>query len=116
MKEFWDERYKSIEFIYGVKPNEFLKNYIDKTSSGKLLLPGDGEGRNAVYTAKLGWDVTAFDYSTSAKEKALLLAKENEVKIKYLTTDASSFRSEEKFDLISIIFLILKIIAKIILL
>ena len=45
------------------------------------LFLGEGEGRNAVYAAKLGWQVDAVDFSSSAKDKALKLAKENKVKI-----------------------------------
>lgn len=104
MKEVWDERYKSEEFIYGVEPNNFLKEYLQKISPGKILLPGDGEGRNSVYAAQQRWEVTAFDYSFSGKEKALNLAKKNNVNIKYLVTDVDTFIPEEKYDLISIIF------------
>ncbi len=104
MKEFWDARYNSSEFIYGIKPNEFFKNNLNKIKKGKILLPGDGEGRNAVYAAKNGWDVTAFDYSVSAKKKALHLAEENQVKINYITSEASAFSNNGKFDNISIIY------------
>ncbi len=91
MKEQWDARYKSKEFIYGIEPNNFLKSYLNETSPGKILLPGDGEGRNAIYAAKLGWDVTAFDYSNSAKEKAKGLAHFNNVYITYFTSNVESF-------------------------
>lgn len=104
MKEFWDAKYNSTEFIYGIKPNEFLKDYLDRSPKGKILLPGDGEGRNAVYAAKLGWNVTAFDYSISAKFKAMQLAKENNLEISYFTSDASVFKPKDKFDLVAIIF------------
>jgi len=105
MKEIWDSRYKSEQYIYGIEPNIFLKEYLQKTSSGKILLPGDGEGRNAVYAAQKGWEVTAFDYSISGKEKALNLSQKNNVNIKYLNCDVDSFVPEEKYDLISIIYL-----------
>jgi len=105
MKELWDTRYKSEEFIYGLEPNDFLKSYLTDVTPGKILLPGDGEGRNAVYAAKLGWDVTAFDYSDSAKDKAVRLAVLNNVQINYYTIDVESFNFNEKFDLISIIYL-----------
>lgn len=104
MKDFWDARYKSEEFIYGVKPNAFLKEFIDQQAKGKMLLPGDGEGRNSVYAAKLGWEVAAFDYSTEAKEKALGLANENNVQISYEASDVLSYSTDNQFDLISIIF------------
>ena len=69
---FWDERYSSKEYVYGVEPNQFFKQVLDKIPiPGKLLLPGEGEGRNAVYAAKMGWHVDAFDQSSEGKLKAL---------------------------------------------
>jgi len=81
--EFWDERYSSIEFVYGTEPNIFFKDELDKLKTGNILLLGEGEGRNAVYAAAQGWKVDAVDFSTIAKEKALKLANENNVKINY---------------------------------
>ena len=68
---FWDERYSSDEYVYGTEPNKFLKEQIQKIKPvGNLLLPGEGEGRNAVFAAMLGWVVYAFDQSSVAKIKA----------------------------------------------
>ena len=89
---FWDERYSSEEYVYGVEPNQFFKRVLDKIPvPGKLLLPGEGEGRNAVYAAKLGWLVDAFDQSTNAKKKALKLAEINDVIINYSVVDLRNF-------------------------
>jgi hypothetical protein len=85
MKEFWDERYASDEYVYGIEPNVFFKTWVDKSNAGKMLLPGEGEGRNAVYAASEGWDVMAFDQSKNARMKALKLAEEKDVKINYKT-------------------------------
>jgi SAM-dependent methyltransferase len=87
MNEFWDQRFAAEEYIYGKEPNEFFKNELIKLPIGKILLPAEGEGRNAVYAAKLGWEVYAFDSSKEGKRKAELLAKENNVKINYIITD-----------------------------
>jgi 2-polyprenyl-3-methyl-5-hydroxy-6-metoxy-1,4-benzoquinol methylase len=81
--KFWDERYSTTEFIYGSEPNSFFKSELEKLASGKILLLGEGEGRNAVYTALNGWTVDAVDFSLKAKEKALQLAEENKVHINY---------------------------------
>jgi SAM-dependent methyltransferase len=103
---FWDERYSSEEYVYGTEPNQFFKEQIDKFSSpGKLLMPGEGEGRNAVYAAKLGWQVDAFDQSINAQKKALGLAKKNVVNINYQVTDLTMFYTEKnKYDAAAIIF------------
>ena len=49
--EFWDKRYNNEDLIYGTEPNKFFKQYIDKIKPGRILLLGEGEGRNAVYAA-----------------------------------------------------------------
>ncbi|MDD2278789.1 MAG: SAM-dependent methyltransferase, partial [Bacteroidales bacterium] len=66
----WDKRYASPNYVYGTEPNNFLKQELSKLSAGKLLLPGEGEGRNALWAAKNNWEVTAADFSQMAKEKA----------------------------------------------
>lgn len=104
-KEFWNAKYSTEEYIYGTEPNAYFKSLLDNYKPGSILLPGDGEGRNAVYAAKKGWQVTAFDYSTTAKEKAEKLAKKEQVKINYFVSDIETFSLESKFDLISIIYL-----------
>ena len=105
MKEFWNERYSDSEFVYGKQPNQFFKRAIDRMNPGKLVLPGEGEGRNAVYAASKGWDVLAFDYSEEAKQKALLLAKENEVNIRYEVSYAEDILLPEKeYDAAALVF------------
>ena len=103
---FWDERYSFEEYVYGTEPNQFFKEYINKFSSpGKILMPGEGEGRNAVYAAKLGWQVDAFDQSINAQKKALILAESNKVKINYTVTDLITIKfSKELYDAAAIIF------------
>jgi len=87
MKEFWNERYAQDEFIYGTEPNEFLREILTLLPTGKIILPCDGEGRNAVFAAKLGWEVNAFDFSPSAKEKAKALAKQEKVNPNFEVAD-----------------------------
>ena len=68
---FWDKRYEENTTVYGEAPNVFFKSFIDTHKPGSLLLPAEGEGRNAIYAASKGWEVDAFDFSKVAKEKAL---------------------------------------------
>lgn len=104
--EFWDERYSSIEFVYGTEPNIFFKDELDKLKTGNILLLGEGEGRNAVYAAANGWNVDAVDFSIIAKEKALKLAEENSVGINYEITDLSEYKPKSNYyDTAAIIFL-----------
>jgi SAM-dependent methyltransferase len=108
--DFWNERYSSEGYVYGENPNRFLKEQLEKIAApGKLLLPGEGEGRNAVYAAKLGWQVDAYDQSTAGKLKAIKLADKNNVKINYHITDLLEFTPlEDNYDAIAIIYVHLK--------
>ncbi len=105
MKEFWDKRYAEEIFAYGKEPNVFLKDEIAKLPKGKILLPCDGEGRNGVYCASMGWDVLSFDQSENAKTKALLLAKEKSTKIEYLVSDIENLHLPlQSFDCIALVY------------
>ncbi len=105
MKEIWDKRYDTKEYQYGTEANEFFKQYIDRTSPGRALLPAEGEGRNAVYAASKGWTVDAFDYSRIAREKALRLAQSRNVKINYTVSDFFDFALKPDFyDLIGLVY------------
>ncbi len=105
MNNFWNERYAQQEYAYGIEPNAYFKSVIDLLSPGKILVPGAGEGRDAVYAAKLGWEVFAFDLSTEGRKKALQLAEKQGVAIRYDIFDAADLPYEgEKFDLIALVF------------
>lgn len=105
MNNFWNERYSKSEYAYGILPNSFFKSEIELLTPGKILLPAEGEGRNAVFASKLGWNVSAFDSSTSAKMKAEALANKENTSINYIVTDFTNFTAkEESFDCIALIF------------
>ena len=80
---FWDQRYAGEHFAFGTEPNDWFKHCLDQLPAGYLLMPGEGEGRNAVYAAIKGWRVDAFDASPKGQTKAALLATENNVEICY---------------------------------
>lgn len=105
MKHFWDQRYAEEQYVYGKEPNVFFKQELDKLSPGRLLLPADGEGRNSVFAATQGWQVEAFDYSSSAQKKALQLAKEKKVSVHYTVSDIHTFDWPiERYDAIGLFF------------
>lgn len=87
IKEMWEERYSGSEYAYGTEPNEFLKAQLAQLSPGRILLPADGEGRNGVYAATLGWEVFCLDFSQNARRKAVELAGKKGVHIHYLISD-----------------------------
>lgn len=103
--QFWNERYTEHNDIYGKEPNVFFKEQLDKLSPGKLLLPGEGEGRNAMYAASKGWEVTAFDSSEVAVKKTLDNAAKAGFDMNYIHADTDSFTAEaQSFDAIGIIY------------
>jgi hypothetical protein len=103
-RDFWNQRYKEHPTVYGEQPNEFFKRMIDGLPIGKLLLPAEGEGRNALYAATHGWDVTCFDMSEEAQQKALKRADELGVNIDYQVKDFRTFTTDEQFDVIALCF------------
>ena len=105
MYKIWNERYATHNNIYGKEPNQFFKQELDKLSPGNLLLPGEGEGRNAIYAERKGWEVTAFDSSEVAIENAMRNAKEAGYIFDYVLADTSSFEAlDNSFDAIAMIF------------
>jgi SAM-dependent methyltransferase len=104
-KDFWDKRYAEEGFVYGETPNEFFRREIEKLQPGSILLPGEGEGRNAIFAASLGWDVVAFDQSAEGQKKALTKARQKALKIDYQVTDIENFNAPlNSFDCIALIF------------
>jgi 2-polyprenyl-3-methyl-5-hydroxy-6-metoxy-1,4-benzoquinol methylase len=105
MKEFWDKRYAEKEMAYGEEPNVFFASQIVKLNAGKILLPAEGEGRNAIHSAKLGWEVSAFDISEEGKQKAEKLAENNNVSIEYFVGGFDDINyQKEYFDCIALVF------------
>ncbi len=88
----WDKRYGTEDYAYGKEPNAFFSGQVEKMDPGLMLLPGEGEGRNAVYAALKGWSVDAFDQSSVGQSKALALASERGVEINYKVGQLEDFQ------------------------
>jgi len=97
MKEFWDSRYDTDQFVYGKEPNLFFASELEKLDPGNILLPGEGEGRNAVFAASLGWDVDAFDQSAVGSRKALGLARKMEVHLNYKVSGLEDYAFKPEY-------------------
>lgn len=103
--ERWDERYRQDEFAYGELPNHYLKEQLEKLDVGTILFPAEGEGRNAVFAAKLGWKVSAFDISLEGKNKALRLAAAHDVTLDYQVGELQTLDYQPgQFDVIALIY------------
>ena len=105
MKDIWNERYNGENYVYGKNPNVFFAEQLNTLDPGRLILPCEGEGRNAVFAAIKGWDVIAFDQSEVGKKKALELARQNNTTITYTIADAIDFEMpEETIDAVAFIY------------
>jgi len=110
MKGHWNDRYLKSDAAYGRKPNVFFAktlNELGKTqdlTKLNILLPCDGEGRNAIYAAILGLNVRSFDSSEVGVKKSLKWANEAGVEITSSCEDAFRFVPEKRFDIIALIF------------
>lgn len=90
----WDRRYAKPGFAYGTAPNTFLVSAAHHLPKGRILSLGEGEGRNAVFLAEAGFDVTAVDASAVGLQKAHRLASERGVSIATVVSDLSTFPIE----------------------
>lgn len=101
----WDERYSSEEYAFGTEPNDFLKMNYQQLPKGKILCLADGEGRNSVFLAEKGYEVTAVDSSAEGIKKAQLLAEQKGVEIEAIVADLADYElGIEKWDGIVSIF------------
>ena len=111
--EFWDQRYSHPNYLYGYRPNDFLKEQARLLAPGsRVLCLGDGEGRNSVYLAGLGHRVVALDFSRVALDKAEALAAEKSVQIETWHVDLAHWVDhpdpEEPWDAVISIFVHLR--------
>jgi len=106
IKNFWDEKFSSSDYIYWSEPNVFLKDTLDSYNlAWKIFLLAEWEGRNAVYSAKNWFDTYAFDMSNEWRKKALSLAKIQGVEINYEVWDFLKYDFwYEKFDVLALIY------------
>ncbi len=89
----WNERYSESGFAFGTEPNDFLVASVELLQPGsQILCLAEGEGRNAVYLASLGHQVTAVDSSSVGLEKALLLADKRRVSIDVVEADLEDYQ------------------------
>jgi 2-polyprenyl-3-methyl-5-hydroxy-6-metoxy-1,4-benzoquinol methylase len=102
--EFWDKRHESNDTVYGKEPNAYFKSFIDGHKPGSILLPAEGEGRNAIYAAKKGWKVDTFDFSPIAQQKALLRAKQEKIPINYQVINIGEFKTVKQYDTVALIY------------
>ena len=88
----WDEKYRNSQFVYGTSPNDFLRENVHHfVPEGKILCIAEGEGRNAVWLAELGFNVTAVDASEIGLAKGRSLARSRGVTIHWVQADLQHY-------------------------
>jgi SAM-dependent methyltransferase len=89
--EFWDRRYREDDWAYGTEPNDFLKAEAGRIPMGEVLCLAEGQGRNAVHLAGLGYRVEAVDQSEAGLARAGLLAAQRGVPLRTRKADLAEF-------------------------
>jgi len=102
----WNQRFGAAGYIFGTAPNAFLASYAHRLRPGwHALCVADGEGRNSVWLAERGLEVSAFDLSPVGVEKARRLAAERGVGVRYEVASVYDWKwPEAAFDLVAAIF------------
>lgn len=87
----WDERYRGADYVWAIEPNRFVAEHALPLEPARALDLGAGEGRNAVWLAGRGWDVTAVDFSAAGMAKADRLARDHGVTVTTVVADALEY-------------------------
>jgi SAM-dependent methyltransferase len=90
----WDRRYRGTELVWTAQPNRFVVQELGELPPGRALDLGSGEGRNAVWLAEEGWQVTAVDFSPVALDKARRLAQARGVMVDWVLADLRDYRPQ----------------------
>ncbi len=102
----WDRRYADSEFLLTVQPNRFLLEEAAGLPPGRALDLACGEGRNAVWLAQRGWEVTGVDFSAVGIEKARMLAAERGLYLQWIVADLLAYQPQQRaFDLVLVLYL-----------
>ncbi len=99
----YDGRYNTEEYYWGLKPNRIcydIMKILPPIRPYRVLDIGCGEGKDAVFFAKCGYTVTAFDISKQGIEKAEKLAQYNKVEVRFFRGDIFDYRPETEYDII----------------
>lgn len=104
--ELWDQRYSAPDLVWGPEPNRRLVAEVEALPPGRALDLGGGEGRNAVWLASRGWDVTIVDFSRAGLERARQMARRQGVALTAVQADVGAYEPPAgAFDLVVVLYL-----------
>lgn len=88
----WDQRYSGPDLVWGAGPNRFVAEELAALPPGRAIDLGTGEGRNAIWLAERGWQVTAVDFSAAGLARAARLAAERGVSVEWVQADVLDYQ------------------------
>ncbi|WUR81442.1 class I SAM-dependent methyltransferase [Streptomyces phaeochromogenes] len=101
--QFWDEMYRSRDQVFSGNPNGVLVTEVTGLPPGQALDVGCGEGADALWLARHGWQVTAVDISTAALQCAAAAAVDSEGRVAWTRADLTiTPPPADAFDLVSV--------------
>lgn len=101
----WEQRFAGETYFYGTEPNEFLRASLPTLPKGAAMCLAEGEGRNAVFLAESGYQVSSVDLTQAGVDKTMRLAEERSVKVSPVVGDLAGFDlGRERWDLVVSIF------------
>ncbi|MQA62561.1 MAG: methyltransferase domain-containing protein [Actinophytocola sp.] len=104
--EDWDAKFGASEFLFTDKPNQTVAAEVAALPPGSALDLAAGQGRNAVWLAQQGWDVTAVDFSPVGLDRARRLAAANDVDVTFVLADVLTWQPQRAcYDLVLISYL-----------
>jgi len=105
-RQLWNDRYAGQELVWSAGPNELFASQVSGLQPGKALDVACGEGRNAIWLAEEGWDVTAIDFSDVGIKKASQIAEKRGVSLTWIAEDVSTWNlPQEEYDLVAVLYL-----------
>ena len=104
----WDARYQGPDLVWSATPNVWVAQQTQDLTPGRVLDLACGEGRNSIWLAQQGWQVTGADFSVAGLDKARALAQSQPAPatpIQWVRADATTFTSTTAFDLVMLVYL-----------
>ena len=101
----WNARYSADELVWSAEPNRFLPPEVDGLPVGRALDLACGEGRNAIWLARQGWQVVAVDFAEAGIAKGRRLAAAAGVDIDWVVADVTTYDPAGRFDLVIVFYL-----------
>jgi SAM-dependent methyltransferase len=101
--ESWDERYRDSELVWSAGPNQFVESELAGLPPGRAVDLAAGEGRNAIWLSRQGWQVTAVDFSQAGLDKGRTLA--GDLPVEWVCADATTWTGDGSYDVCVIAYL-----------